>query len=121
MNRFRTFVAAGAAAALLAASPAFAHAELVSSTPAVGATLGASPKTITLTFNERIVPAFSKFELTMPAHGMKIPVDTAVSKDGKKIVGTVRSRLMKGAYKVVWTAAGPDGHKMTGEVAFKVA
>jgi copper resistance protein C len=121
MNRIHRLLAIGGAVALLAAGPAFAHAELVRSNPAANATVRASPRTITLTFNERLVPAFSKFELTMPAHGgMKLPVTTTVSRDGKRIVGTVGSRLMKGSYRVSWTAAGSDGHKMTGGYSFKV-
>jgi copper resistance protein C len=118
MNRFAR-LAVFAAVALAAAGPAFAHTELVRSNPAANATVS-SPRTITLTFNERVVPAFSKFELTMPAHRMNVPVATTVSRDGKRIVGTVNSRLMKGTYRVAWTAAGADGHKMTGSFSFKV-
>ena len=106
-------------ALLCAASPAWAHARLVSSNPAADATVPA-PKTITLTFSEKLVPAFSKFEISMPEHGgMKVPVKTKVSPDGKSITGAPGA-LMKGAYKVIWTAASADGHKMNGEVAFKV-
>jgi hypothetical protein len=119
MNGFRTFSALSGAVALAVAAPTFAHAELVRSSPAANATVS-SPRTITLTFNERVVPAFSKLELTMPAHRMNIPVRTTVSRDGKRIVGTVGLRLMKGSYRVSWTAAGPDGHKMTGSYSFKV-
>jgi methionine-rich copper-binding protein CopC len=113
-------MALGAAVALAASGPALAHTHLVQSSPAAGATVKTGPKTITLTFNERLVPTFSTFELTMPAHGMKVPVKTAVSRDGKQIVGTLESPLKAGSYTVAWTAAGSDGHKMTGEVAFKV-
>ena len=120
MNRLSRLLALGGAAALLAAGPAFAHAELVRSNPAANATVRTSPRTITLTFSERVVPAFSKVELTMPAHRRNIPVTTVVSRDGKRIVGTVGSRLMKGSYRVAWTAAGPDGHRMTGSYSFKV-
>ena len=119
MKRFGSLVLLAGAATLAVAGPALAHTRLVSSSPAANATVS-SPRTITLTFNERVVPAFSKFELTMPAHDMAIPVETAVSPDGKRIVGTVASPLMKGAYTITWTAAGADGHKMTGKVAFKV-
>jgi methionine-rich copper-binding protein CopC len=81
-----------AAAAMLAAGAASAHAHLVKSTPAANATVG-SPKTISLTFNEKLTPAFSKFELVMPAmNAMAVPVKTVVSKDGKSIVGTPRLR-----------------------------
>ena len=108
-------------AALLATSPAWAHAHLVSSNPAAEATVAVAPQTITLTFSEKVAPAFSKFDLVMPEHGgMKVTVKTEVSKDGKSIVGTVAAPLIKGAYKIAWTAAGADGHKMTGEVPFKV-
>lgn len=108
-------------AALLATSPAWAHAHLVSSTPGANATVAAAPKTITLTFSEKLVPAFSKFDLVMPEHGgMKVAVKTTVSKDGKSITGAPAAALTAGAYKVVWTAASADGHKMNGEVAFKV-
>lgn len=108
-------------AALFANSPAWAHAHLVSSNPVARATVKTAPKTIVLTFSSKVVPAFSKFEVTMPEHGgMKIPVRTTVSKDGKSIVGTPQTALASGAYKIVYTAAAADGHKMTGEVAFKV-
>ena len=119
------FLKAGLAVALVSAglamaNPALAHAKLVSSNPAANATVTTSPRTITLTFNERVVPAFSKFELSMPEHDMKVPVETTVSSDGKRIIGTVRSPLHKGSYAIHWTAAGSDGHKMEGHVNFKV-
>ena len=120
-NRLFGFAALAAASALVAASPAWAHAHLVSSNPAANAAVAAAPKVITLTFDEKLVPAFSKFELTMPEHGgMTVPVKTTVSKDSKSITGTPQAALAKGAYKIVWSAASADGHKMNGEVAFKV-
>ena len=113
-------LAAASAGTMFVASHAAAHAHLVSSTPAANATI-TSPKTITLTFNEKLVSAFSRFDLMMPdMNGMKVPVKTAVSKDGKTITGAVAKPLMRGAYKIRWTAAGADGHRMTGEVAFRV-
>ena len=111
--------AATAAVALLSATPAFAHAKLVSSSPAANAAV-AAPRTITLTFSEKVVPAFSSFEVVMTGHDMKVPVNTAVSKDGKTITGTLQGRVMPGAYKVVWAIASSDGHRMTGEVPFRV-
>lgn len=120
-TRLFGLAALAGASALVASSPAWAHAHLVSSNPAANASVAAAPKVITLTFNEKLVPAFSKFELTMPEHGgMKVQVKTSVSEDGKTITGTPQGALTKGAYKIVWTAASADGHKMNGEVAFKV-
>ena len=121
MNYFRTLVALASAAALLATSPAIAHTKLVSSTPAANATLRASPRTIALTFDERLVPAFSKFELTMPGHNnMKVPIQTRVSRDGKTIAGTPARPLAKGSYRIAWTIGSDDGHRMTGTVNFRI-
>jgi methionine-rich copper-binding protein CopC len=114
-----TLVGLTAAAALLSTGSAFAHAHLVKSDPAENATV-APPKTITLTFNEKLTPAFSKFELTM-ADGMTMKVKTVVSKDHLSIVGTPQGKLMPGAYTVTWHAASSDdGHKMDGKVPFTV-
>ena len=121
MKRSIFAIAAFASTALLASGPAWAHAKLVSSTPAANVTLKAAPRTLTLKFNERLVPAFSKVELVMPAHNnMKVPVKTNVAKDGKSIAVAPQQALSKGAYKIVWSAATSDGHKMTGEVPFQV-
>ena len=120
MRTAKATLMAIAATAMLAAGPAFAHAKLVSSNPAANATLETAPRTITLVFSERVVPAFSKIELTMPEHGMEVPVKSVVSEDGKRIVGTLQSPLHKGAYAVHWTTAGSDGHKMEGHINFRV-
>jgi methionine-rich copper-binding protein CopC len=120
--RHHHFALAGiaASAALLLAGTASAHAHLVKSTPAANATV-AAPKTISLTFNEKLTPAFSKFELVMPTmNAMAVPVKTTVSKDGLTIVGTPQAALMPGVYKINWHAASSDGHKMDGAVDFTV-
>ena len=120
MKHFRTLMALLGAAALLAAGPVLAHAELTQSNPKAGAVLRASPKKITLTFSERLVPAFSKLVVTRPAHKMNVPVDFVVSPDRKHLVGTPKKPLTRGDYAINWTAATSDGHKETGTVKFKV-
>ena len=117
--RTNPLFAIGAGMLLAAASPAFAHADLVRSSPAANATV-AAPKTVRLVFNEKVVPAFSKIEISMVGHDMTIPVETKVSADGKTMTGTPKGRFMKGAYKITWVAAGADGHRMKGEIPFKV-
>ena len=118
LNRIAPIVAA---AAVAIASPAWAHAHLVKSSPAVNA-VAASPRQLSLTFSERIVPAFSKLELVMAmgGHSMAIPIKTAVAADGRTLVGTPQKGLTKGAYLLKWTAATSDGHRMTGSVPFRV-
>jgi len=120
MRTAKATFAAIAATVMLVSNPAFAHAKLVSSNPAANSTVQTAPRSITLVFNERVVPAFSKMEVTMPEHGMDVPVRSAVSEDGKRIVGTLQSSLQKGSYAVHWTAAGADGHKIEGRITFRV-
>ncbi|MDO8801342.1 copper homeostasis periplasmic binding protein CopC [Phenylobacterium sp.] len=120
MRRHLTFAGLAASAALLIAGQAAAHAHLVTSTPDANATV-ASPTVISLTFNEKLTPAFSKFELSMPAmNGMKVKMKTTVSKDHLTIVGKPQGKLMPGAYVITWHAASDDGHKMDGVVPFTV-
>jgi methionine-rich copper-binding protein CopC len=117
----RTLSIAGAlaTAALLSATQAAAHASLVKSNPAANATV-AAPKTISLTFNEDLTPAFSGFDLAM-TDGMKAAVKTTFSKDHKTIVGTPQGKLMAGTYKITWhAAAADDGHRTDGTLTFTV-
>ena len=111
-------LAAAAAALLLVATQADAHARVVASAPAASATV-ASPRSITVTFSERVVPAFSGLEVVSAA-GAVSAVSTAVSRDGKTLSGRTARRLAPGAYTVNWHAASADGHRMTGAIAFTV-
>lgn len=117
-NTLSAAVALGAAT-LLCAGQASAHAALVKSDPAANATV-AAPKTISLTFNEDLTPAFSGFDVSM-GDGMKMKVKTKVSDDKKTITGVPAGPMMAGAYTISWhAAAADDGHKTTGTLAFTV-
>jgi methionine-rich copper-binding protein CopC len=108
-----------AAVALAPAAPAFAHAHVVSSTPAANAAI-AAPKQVSVTFSEKLVPAFSKLDISMAGMNMKVPVKTSLGADGKTLIGVPQSALMKGNYVINWTAASADGHKTKGSIAFKI-
>jgi methionine-rich copper-binding protein CopC len=115
----KTLSIALGAAALLSATQAAAHASLVKSNPAANATVPA-PKTITLTFDDKLTPAFSSFDLATGG-GVKMTVKTTVSKDHKTITGVPSAPLTAGAYKIAWhAAAAEDGHRSEGAVAFTV-
>lgn len=121
MIRHTALVAVSTLALAALAGQASAHASLVKSDPAANATV-AAPKTITLTYDEELAPAFSKFTVTMPTmKNMTVKVKTVVSKDHKSIVGTPAAPLSAGAYSISWTAAAADdGRKTTGKVPFTV-
>lgn len=109
----------GAAGAfLLVATQAHAHARVVASTPAASATV-ASTRAITVTFSDRVAPAFSGLDVVNAA-GTKVAVTSTVSEDGKTISGRTARALRAGAYTVNWHAASTDGHRMIGNFAFTV-
>lgn len=118
MSKSLSFLACAAVA--LAPAAAFAHAHVVSSTPAANAVV-AAPQQISVTFSEKVVPAFSKMEVTMPAMNMGVPVKTAFSPDGKTMIATPQARLTSGAYAIKWSAAAADdGHHTSGTIPFKI-
>ena len=111
-------LASAAGALLLVATQVDAHARVVASSPAASATV-ASPAALTVTFSERIAPAFSGFAIVNGA-GVEFAVTTTVSEDGKTVSGRTARPLAAGAYSLNWHAASSDGHRMTGSIAFTV-
>ncbi|MFN4287370.1 MAG: copper homeostasis periplasmic binding protein CopC [Brevundimonas sp.] len=116
MVRFVPILAA--AAAVVAASPAFAHARLVSATPAADSTVSA-PSTIRLTFSERFAAPFSSIELE-DGEGRPVAVRQSVSGDGRTLIADAAGPLAPGVYQVRWAIAAADGHRMTGSYSFTV-
>lgn len=121
MNGFVATVAALAFA--FASRTAFAHPTLASANPPENAVV-ASPRTITLQFSERLVPAFSKADLVMAAMpgmaAMRMVSSTAVAADGKTLVVTPKSTLPRGRYVIEWNVVSADTHKINGRHAFAV-
>ncbi|WP_339933092.1 copper homeostasis periplasmic binding protein CopC [uncultured Brevundimonas sp.] len=102
----------------LTATAASAHAHLTAATPAAESTVTA-PRSVTLTFSERLIPAFSSLEIVSPA-GTRSTMASSVSEDGKSLVGALSAPLTTGRYTVHWAIASGDGHRMTGNHAFTV-
>ena len=100
---------------LLVATPAFAHARLVSSDPAANARLK-SPGQIKLQFSEYLEPAFSSASL-IDAAGKTVPVSKSV---GGRTITLLPLTLKPGAYKVSWQSVGQDTHRLTGSFGFTV-
>ena len=117
-------------AALLALAslpaPALAHAKLVGSTPAANATVS-KVTAISLKFNERLIASTVKAELVMTGMpGMKdhppmpIGFTPAMGKDGASMTLKLKRALVPGTYKVKWSGAGADTHRMGSEFSFTV-
>lgn len=119
------------AAAVLLAAPlavptvALAHTKVVASTPAQGATVK-SPRVVTLTFSEALLPPTAAASIVMTAmpgmanHGeMAIRnFTTAWSNGNKTMTLKLKQPLRAGTYEARWQAAGADGHRMKGVVNF---
>ena len=116
MNRFLALIIS--IPLIVVSSNAYAHARLVSATPASGATV-AAPRTISLTFSERFAAPFSTVEVE-DGRGRAIPLTKAVSEDGKTLGGSFGAPLPAGTYRVTWAIAAADGHRMTGTYSFTV-
>ncbi|HKX88362.1 MAG TPA: copper homeostasis periplasmic binding protein CopC [Sphingopyxis sp.] len=116
------------AALALTAMPgtAFAHAKLVGSTPAANAT-ASKVTSVVLKFSEKLIASTVKAELVMTGMPgmkdhppMKIPFTSAMGKDGKSMTLRPKRALVPGTYKVKWSAAGADTHRMGSEFSFSV-
>ena len=98
------------------ASPAFARARLLRSTPAAGTNV-ASPAHIVLRFSEALEPAFSG-ALLLDEDGKN------VSGDPVKVNGTLITLtpgpLPAGVYHVNWHSVGHDTHRLEGDFSFTV-
>jgi methionine-rich copper-binding protein CopC len=116
---YRGLTALVASVALLAtAGAAAAHAHLVRSDPATGATV-AAPKAIMLTFSEKLEGKFSSADLRKDGAplGSQSLVDP---KDGKILTVSPGASLSAGGYTVNWRVVSVDGHRTKGTVVFTV-
>lgn len=105
---------------------ALAHTKLVGSTPAANATV-AKVTTVELKFSEKLIASTVKAELAMTGMPgmkdhppMKIAFTSAMGKDGKSMTLQLKRALAPGTYKVKWSAAGADAHRMGSEFSFTV-
>jgi copper transport protein len=115
-------LALGAAAAmLLLAQPASAHADLVRSDPPDGSVLAHAPSVARLWFSEEISPKFSAARV-VDRSGATIAGsrDQAGAGDPRQLTVEL-PRLGKGSYGLVWRVlAEDDGHATSGVVVFTV-
>ncbi|SDA10935.1 copper homeostasis periplasmic binding protein CopC [Sphingomonas sp. NFR15] len=114
------------AAAMLIAAPAFAHPDLVSSTPAADATVAPTNR-VEITFSDKLTAQSVGATLEMVdmpgmrmAAPMKMKAATSVSTDGMTLIATTSKPLPKGTYKLTYHVASADTHGVDGDLAFTV-
>ena len=112
-------VALAIALLLLLPHAAFAHALLVKSSPAQGATVKAGDVDITLTYNSRIDALHSSLHLIGPdGKAQTLAVD---AHGAPNLLVAKAAALLAGAYKLEWQVQASDGHISRGVVAFRAA
>lgn len=103
-----------------AASTAFAHAKLLSSTPVPSSVVTEAPKEIRLTYNEELEVQFSKITLSDAQHADVSLPPAQLDKSNSKILLATLPTLKPGTYQVQWSAMTRDGHKTKGQFTFQV-
>jgi methionine-rich copper-binding protein CopC len=126
MNKLSKIFAALAlaAAALLPAQAAFAHAKLESANPAADSVIGSAPDQVVLTFDEPLmVVADSKtanqIQVTNEAGDLVDQGDSQLA--GAVLSVSLKSGLAEGKYKVEYRFVADDGHAEEANYTFEVS
>ena len=104
----------------LGAAPAFAHAQLLATSPLPGATLRASPPQIVLTYGEDVQAETDAIEVLTP-NGQHINAGPSHHPTGRadQVAATLPPRL-QGTYVVTWRVISADTHPVQGAFTFSV-
>jgi copper transport protein len=102
------------------ATPAFAHATLLTTEPQPGGKFDTSPKVVTLRFNEPVEVALGGIRLfDGNANRIDIAAPEHPNGDGK-VVQTPIPKLDDGTYVVTWRVTSADSHPVQGAFTFQV-
>jgi methionine-rich copper-binding protein CopC len=100
---------------LVSPAPAFAHADLIRSTPSNGSVVSQAPSTIRLTFSETVTLDSA---VILDASGASLPARGVI--DGAVLTLTPASPLRPGATTVTFEVTSDDGHQFNGAIAFVI-
>jgi methionine-rich copper-binding protein CopC len=106
-----------ALASIAPAAPAYAHAELMSTSPAAGQAV-APPAAVTLRFDDVVQLPPRALRVTGP-RGNAVPVHKA-QPNSKTLQGSLPRHLRGGHYVVRWRVVADDGHTVSGSFRFVV-
>lgn len=105
---------------LVTASPAWAHAQLLATSPADGQVLTRAPARVTLTFDERVFEITHSIQVYAP-DGAR--VDTGPTRYGARapeITVALRPGLAQGTYTVSYRVVSDDSHPVQGTFTFSI-
>jgi methionine-rich copper-binding protein CopC len=105
-----------AVALLLGAAPALAHARLLNSDPADGASLDAGPQRVSLTFSDAMTGEFDAITIVGPDEKQYQTGD--VSAEGNTVSIAVQPLGPAGLYDIGYRVVSADGHPVEGSLSF---
>lgn len=122
-NRLRGALLASALLAAVAigladAAPAFAHDELLGSSPEHGEVLDDAPAVIELEFSNDIIEMGTAV-VVVDAAGEELDVEEPVI-SGRTVTATLPTDVADGEYQARWRAVSADGHPIEGTIDFGV-
>ncbi|MDE1046318.1 MAG: copper resistance protein CopC [Candidatus Nanopelagicales bacterium] len=98
------------------AVPAFAHADLVSTTPVDGAALKSAPQSLTLSFNSTLLDEM--VEVAVSNSDGELVSGVVAESAGTDAVAPWPADLPGDTYKVAYRIVSQDGHPVTGSFSF---
>ncbi|MGY0235279.1 copper resistance CopC family protein [Longispora urticae] len=116
-RRLLLALAVGLVAAASVATPAWAHARLLSSTPTDGAAVTGTVEAVTLTFSDPLKEQFTTVVVT--GAGGASHAEDAPQVRGTTVTQRVRA-LPTGQVRVAWRTVSKDGHPVEGAFTFTV-
>ncbi len=102
-----------------AATSAFAHAQLETSSPPVGGTVS-SPSAIRLEFSEGVEPKFTGLTVTGAGGAAALGAPSVEAGHQNVLIVPVAKSLSPGVYTVKWHAVSVDTHHTQGTFEFTV-
>src|ERR1700719_2810451 len=101
----------------LAAADARAHAFLDHAEPRVGSTVPTAPRELSLSFTQKLEPAFSSVEVS---DGTAARVDLGRPSVSASVMRVRLKQLSAGTYRVRWHVLSVDTHTTEGSFTFQV-
>lgn len=102
----------------LATASASAHAFLDHASPLVGSTVATAPHEVSLSFTQKLEPAFSSVRVTDESG---VRVDRGEAQVSGNTIRVELKPLRPGTYRVRWHALSVDTHSTEGSFSFTVA
>lgn len=113
-------VVAGLVAPLIAAAPAWAHAEVEKTSPQPGGTVHGDLKRVSVTFDEAVTLVPHALRLTTD-RGIPVNLEKArLTANGTVLSAHVQDHLASGHYAVAWRVQSDDGHLESSTFSFTV-